>query len=63
MDYQSSLGDWPRDFALTPDDQYLICSNQNSGTLAVFKRDEKTGKLTALQEDITAPEAVCVKFL
>ena len=63
VDYQSSLGDWPRDFALTPDDQYLICSNQNSGTLAVFKRDEKTGKLTALQEDITAPEAVCVKFL
>lgn len=63
VDYQDSLGDWPRDFVLTPDNKYLVCSNQNSGTLTLFKRHEETGKLTAIQQDISAPEAVCVKFL
>ena len=63
IEWQSTKGDWPRDFVLDPTDQYLVASNQKSGTLTLFRRDEKTGKLTVIQEGVVAPEVVCVKFL
>ena len=63
LTYTDTLGDWPRDFSLTPDDLHLICANQHTGTLTVFKRDVTSGALTSLQTDVKAPESVCVKFL
>lgn len=63
IDYTDTLGDWPRDFSLTPDDRHLICANQNTGTLTVFKRDVNSGELISTQTDVKAPESVCVKFL
>ncbi|MBU5595260.1 lactonase family protein [Amphibacillus sp. MSJ-3] len=63
LDWTGTEGDWPRDFALTPDNKLLIASNQNSGTLTVFNRDQNSGKLTLKQADIKVPEVVCVKFI
>lgn len=63
VEYVDSLGDWPRDFVLTPDNDYLVCSNQNSDALTLFKRDKEKGTLTPIQQGVYAPEAVCVKFL
>lgn len=63
VEYVDSLGDWPRDFALTPDDAFIICSNKITGTLTLFERHADTGKLTAIQQDVEAPESICVKFL
>lgn len=62
IEWTPTEGDWPRDFVLSPDEQLLIASNQNSGTLTVFKRDQESGKLTLEQTDVKAPEVVCVKF-
>lgn len=63
VEWTKTEGDFPRDFVLSPDETLLIASNQDSGTLTVFKRDQKTGKLTLKQKDVDAPEVVCVKFL
>lgn len=58
----STEGDFPRDFDLDPTNDYLVCANQNSDNLTLYKRDEATGKLTVLEKDIYAPECVCVLF-
>jgi len=65
IEWVDTEGDWPRDFMLLPDENesLLIASNQKSGTLTVFERDQETGKLTVKQTDVKAPEVVCVKFL
>ena len=63
VDWTSTEGDWPRDFVLTPDEKFLIASNQKSGTLTVFERELETGKLTLKQANVKAPEVVCVKFM
>lgn len=59
----STEGNWPRDFAFDPTEEFLIASNQETGTLALFSRDIETGKLQLVQKDVPAPYAVCVKFL
>lgn len=63
INYTSTEGNWPRDFALDPTEKFIVASNQESGTLALFARDEATGELTLLQKEIVVPEPVCVKFL
>lgn len=55
-------GDFPRDFALSPDDAHIVAANQNSDNLTLYRRDSETGLLTMIQKDVFAPEAVCVSF-
>lgn len=52
----------PRDFALTPDQQYLIAVHQDSDNATVFQRNQETGLLTELSHDFHVPEGVCVVF-
>lgn len=63
VEHVSTEGEWPRDFEIDPSEQFLIASNQETGTLTLFERDRTTGRLTLLQSGVPAPEAVCVKFL
>lgn len=63
IEHTSTEGNWPRDFALDPTEKFIVASNQNSNNLALFSRDQITGKLTLMQSDISVPEPVCVKFL
>ena len=39
-------GKTPRQFTLDPTAQWLLCGNQDSATVTVFRRDAATGKLT-----------------
>jgi len=55
-------GKTPRDFNITPDQQYIIAVHQDSDNATVFKRDSETGKLTEISHDFYVPEAVCVTF-
>ncbi|MBP2622508.1 lactonase family protein [Streptococcus oricebi] len=55
-------GNNPRDFNITPDQNYLIAVHQDSDNATVFKRNPETGKLTELSHDFYVPEAVCVAF-
>ena len=52
----------PRDFILSPDQEYLIAVHQDSDNATVFKRDKANGRLTELSHDFYVPEAVCVLF-
>ncbi|WP_022791822.1 beta-propeller fold lactonase family protein [Weissella halotolerans] len=58
----SSEGDFPRDFALSPSNRYLIVANQNTDNLSVYERSSKTGKLTLIQKNFVVPEGVRVVF-
>ena len=58
----STEGDFPRDFALSPDGAYVVAANQNSDNLTLYRRDKENGLLTMIQKDVFAPEAVCVYF-
>lgn len=52
----------PRFFALDPAEKWLLCANQDGGTVTVFGRDAKTGKLTPHAEQ-AAPSPMCIVWL
>ena len=57
-----SHGQNPRDFNLTPDQEFLIAVHQDSDNATVFKRNPETGRLAELSNDFQVPEAVCITF-
>ena len=59
--HQSVHGKWPRNFALSPNENFIIVANQHSSNLVAFKRDKKTG-LLEFTDEINAPSAVCILF-
>lgn len=63
VEYTSTEGNWPRDFALDPTESFIIASNEESGNLVLFARDKETGRLSVIQSDVAVPFPVCVKFL
>ena len=56
-------GKTPRDFDLTPDQEFLIVVHQDSDNATVFKRNTETGCLAELSNDFHVPEAVCISFI
>lgn len=58
----SSFGKHPRDFALSPDNRFLVCANLDTDNLTLYARNEATGLLEAIQKDVFCPEPVCVVF-
>ncbi|WP_338345348.1 beta-propeller fold lactonase family protein [Fructobacillus fructosus] len=55
-----SEGEFPRDFNFSADESLLIVANQNSDNMALFERDQATGRLTLCQKDFAVPEGTCV---
>ena len=58
----ASEGDFPRDFTLSPDNNWVLVAHQNSDNITLFKRDAENGRLTLKETDILAPECVCTYF-
>lgn len=52
IDHQSTFGDHPRSFVIDPSGKFLIVANMNSGSIIVFKRNEKSGLLTKTNTEI-----------
>lgn len=52
----STGGDWPRDFAISDDGEYLLVANQQSNDISVLKRDNKTGLLSATGHKISVSQ-------
>lgn len=64
VDIVSSGGVFPRDFNITPSNDYLVCAHQEGDSIiTVFKRDSVTGLLEKVDDHQTAAEGVCVQFL
>ncbi len=61
--YQSTNGVQPRNFIIDPSGRYLLVANQKTSNIVVFKRDSKTGQLTATGKDIEVPNPVCLKMV
>lgn len=61
IDFTLTRGNNPRNFSLTPDNRFIVVANQDSNTLVSFLRNEKTGKLSYIDE-VQAPNPVCVLF-
>jgi 6-phosphogluconolactonase len=55
-------GDWPRNFSLDPTGRWLLVANQRSGSVVVFRRDQKSGRLTPTPQRIAVPSPVCLRF-
>lgn len=55
-------GDWPRNFTLTPDENYLLVANQKSNNITVFQRNRETGFLTFTGNEVNISKPVCLKF-
>lgn len=62
IDWTSTEGSFPRDFALDKTNRFLVVANQNTNNVTLFKRDPKNGKLDYIQQNIPLPEGVCVCF-
>lgn len=60
---ESVYGEHPRDFAISPDGNYIVVANRDTNNLTLFKRDQVTGRVTLVQKDIAAPEVVSVLFI
>lgn len=56
-------GDWPRNFSLSPDGNYMLVANQKSGNIAVFKINRTTGMPEFTGKEIKIPAPVCIEFL
>ena len=61
--HQSVLGKTPRNFVIDPTGNYLLAANQNTNDVVIFKRDMKTGLLTATEKKINVDKPVCLKFV
>jgi len=59
--HQSTHGSVPRNFSLSPDDNFLLVANQQTDTIVSFKRDRNTGLLDLIDQ-IEAPTPVCILF-
>lgn len=57
-----TYGKHPRDFNLSPDDRFLVVANLMSDNLSLFERDQESGLLKLLQDNVFAPEVTCVVF-
>jgi 6-phosphogluconolactonase len=63
VEYRSTRGTTPRNFALDPTGRWLIAANQQSGTLAVFSIDQQTGALSPVGPLTSVGAPVSVLFM
>lgn len=59
--HTSTGGEFPRNFALSPDGRYLYAANQNTDNILQLEIDAETGQLTPVAETATLTP-VCVAF-
>jgi 6-phosphogluconolactonase len=63
VDYQSTLGKTPRNFIIDPSGNYLLVANQESGNVVIFKRNKRSGLLSATGKEILIPKPVCLQMI
>lgn len=59
---EPSGGEWPRNFALSPDGNFLVVANQNTHNIVSFKVDKATGLLSKTGFEANVSKPVCLKF-
>lgn len=59
--HQDVFGAWPRNFEISPDNNFLVVANEHSGNLVGFKRNKADGTLVKTDE-LQLPAPVCIAF-
>ncbi len=59
--HESTKGDGPRNFSLSPNEDFLLVANQLTNNIVSYKRDKDTGLLKFIYQ-IKAPTPVCILF-
>lgn len=63
IDFTSTSGKHPRNFALSPDNRFLLAANRDSNNIVTFERNSLTGKLTQTEKQLNVSKPVCIKFM
>jgi 6-phosphogluconolactonase len=63
VEYESTRGQTPRNFAIDPSGRWLIAANQRSNTLAVFAIDRATGALSPVGDLSNVGAPVSILFM
>lgn len=58
---KGSGGNGPRNFSLSPDENFILVANQHSNNIVTLKRDKETGLLRYVSQ-ADAPTPVCIVF-
>ncbi len=61
LEYEPVAGDWPRNFSLSPAEDFLLVANQRSKNITSLRRNKKTGMLDYVSST-QAPIPVCIVF-
>jgi 6-phosphogluconolactonase len=57
-----TLGEWPRNFAISPNGQFLFAANQETDTIVRMRINPATGALSEPTTVATPSRPVCIKF-
>ncbi|MCZ8523083.1 MULTISPECIES: lactonase family protein [Paenibacillus] len=63
VQHQSTLGKFPRNFAVTADGRFLLAANQNSDSIVVFRIEDAGGALRPAGHELALPKPVCIRFV
>ena len=63
VEYVSTKGQSPRNFAIAPGGKLLFTADEKSDKMVVFRIDPRTGRLTPTGKDLDVSQPVCVKFV
>lgn len=61
--YESTQGEFPRNFAIDPTGTFLFAANQNTDNIVAFRIDQQTGALTPTGHVTHVRAPVCVKII
>ncbi|MEA1885637.1 MAG: lactonase family protein [Bacteroidota bacterium] len=59
--HSPTCGEWPRNFALSPGEDYLLVANQHSNNIVSLRRDRLSGSVEAV-DTIKVTSPVCILF-
>lgn len=61
--FESTRGEWPRNFVIDPTGTYLFVENRHSDSVISYRINLETGRLDPIDHPLKVPEPVCMKFL
>lgn len=62
IEQTSTLGRWPRNFAIVPDGRYMLIANEHTNSIIVMRMG-KDGKLQETGQDYQVNRPVCLKII
>lgn len=62
IEYTSTKGGHPRNFAISPDGRFVLVANRDGNNVVTFERNSDTGKLSYTGCELTVSKPVCVRF-